>query len=522
MSLTVTKPDGTALGTLAFAAARGTPSAHSTILVKNTGGTPEAGHFIVMYAESTPGSGDYVSGGTPVVDEVIGRAQITAIDSSGTPGQQTISAVQPMGNGVVAILPTILPGNSLTIDIWIAQGSSSASGGTVNIELEVAGATLSFAVPGPFGLIAQGVDSGKNQAKSFLISGRKVTATGTPDNNVQIAAGVWLLSGVEYTDGAETIPLSQNDSAAAALTTGKSYYATVTQGATLLPTITKGLQGTAPLVPTPPAGELFLALVKVNYNATATVINPGDVTLSTLTYGRYLAIAPGSGLTLDVHPGEALVAGFHTIGSTVVTLALVASSTNRIWLEFSGNLTVTQTAALPSAGALLLWTAVTDGTHVTALTDLRLFLNTTIGGVGLHASTHAVGGADVLTPAAIGAAEIDSPDFTGIPEAATAAPGTATIQLATTAFVAAAVATVVNLLWQPVVDFAGDGVSQPAALSPYPTTQENLFVFVGTAAGGLTLQRQGAGKNYTYDLVGNIAHTPILVAPAVAQYRYQA
>lgn len=67
-------------------------------------------------------------------------------------------------------------------------------------------------------------------------------------------------------------------------------------------------------------------------------------------------------------------------------------------------------------------------------------------GLAAHKSTHATGGTDALTAADIGAAGLASPAFTGVPTSPTAAVGTATTQVATTAFVIGQAATATPLV----------------------------------------------------------------------------
>lgn len=55
----------------------------------------------------------------------------------------------------------------------------------------------------------------------------------------------------------------------------------------------------------------------------------------------------------------------------------------------------------------------------------------------------------LFTPPTSGGIGLDSPEFTGTPKAPTAAPGTATTQIATTAFVAAAVDAAVAAILTP-------------------------------------------------------------------------
>jgi hypothetical protein len=495
MSLTITKPDLSALGALAFTAQRGVPATKIPVAIKNTGIVAVSGTFVTLYAEKTPGSGDYDTSGHPVLDERMGRFQITGVDSTVTAGQfALLGQVQPLGHLAVGVLPTILPGDILFADLWLEQASSSAGGGSVNIKIEVAGESPARPVPAGLTMAARGIDSGLNQSKSFMLTGRGVSATGTPDALVHAAVGSWLLNGVEYADASiEDLTLNQNDGAAAALTTGQSYIALITQGAATVPTITKGLKGTTPVAPSAPAGEILLAVVDVKYGASGSIIAPGDITQAALTYGRYLVVAHATGLAADVYAGEALTNSFQQSNPLMKTVVLVASATNRIWLQYDGSLVVTQTTLQPTAGAILLATCVTDPSNVTSTTDNRIFIGAA-GALTPHAATHATGGSDPVSPASIGAAPLASPAFTGNPTAPTQTALDNSTKLATTAYVdAAAAALVLSGLPTPQapVFFTGTGSTDPGALSPVPHAGYYPRVYKG----GIK-QREGGGLDY--------------------------
>jgi hypothetical protein len=265
--LVLSKPDDSALTGITFTIERGVPSATQAVKIKNTGASPVEGAFMVMYAESAPGSGVYVTSGQPVVDEQMGRFEITGQDSTATPGQEIVlNLVQTMGHLAVAELPKILAGDWILADIWLEQNTFSSSGGSVNLKFEVAEDTGAIPIADGISDISSGILTGLKQAESFVISGRAVTATGTPDTDVHTAAGSWLLSGVVSSTGsAQATTFNQNDGAASALTTGQKYIAALTQSATAAPTVTKGLRATSPTKPTPPTGELLLAWITVNY-----------------------------------------------------------------------------------------------------------------------------------------------------------------------------------------------------------------------------------------------------------------
>lgn len=499
--LSITNPTGGALTSLAITAERGTPSSKIPIAIKNLGATTINAAIVAMLAETVSGGGNYETSGAPVVDERQGRFQVTGVDSSGTAGQTvSVTAAQPMGYLANPELPPILPGNIIYADVWIDQPGVSAAGGAIRIKITVANDGSARAVPLGLTESARGVLSGVNSSESVLISGRVVTASGTPDALVHYTAGSWLFNGVEGTDGSGgTLTLNQNDGAAAALVAGEAYIAAISQGASATPTTTKGLKDVAgsALAPSVPLGEQLLGIVKVSYHAGASVISPGDITLSDLTYGRLLVTYPATGLTATVHVGRSLANNFLQHRDVKGDVALTNTATNRIWMEYLGGVTVTTTAAQPSAGALLLRTLTTSGGNVTGDVDERIYVGAA-GVLSNHATTHATAGTDPLSPGSIGAAtvadlalkaDITDPVFLGDPQAPTPSAGDDSVSIATTAYVQGEIALVFTEHFDL---FTGDGVSQPPAMSPVPAVNSVPDVYKN----GL-IQLEGGGLDYT-------------------------
>ena len=376
MSILLTKPDDSPLDGITLTAERGVPSAHVQVKILNDGSDPVTGGFIVAYAETSPGSGVYSSSGQPVMDELQLRFQITDQDSTVTPGQEfTPGQIQPMGHLAVADLPDILPGDWFVADLWVEQSGSSAGGSAINIKIEFANDVTAF--PLPRGNSARGVESGIGKSKSFWIENRFVTPTGSPDDQIHVSGGRWLIAGVQVNDDSTTrdLTLDQTDSASATLASGESYIACISQSASsLVPTVTKGTKAMSPTRPSPPSGELVLAWITVSYQAGGTSVIAGADIDRDLTFGRYRVTAPASGLTAIVHAGNAIIGDFAQIRTVRGAVSLVASASNRIWLEDSGIITVTQDDTPPSAGALCLAIAITNATDITTLTDTRPFL----------------------------------------------------------------------------------------------------------------------------------------------------
>ncbi len=562
MSLTLTKPDDTELTGIALTIERGVPSEHVALKIKNTGTQNVSGAFLALYAEVSVGSGEYRTEGHPAVDERMGRFQITGQNSTATPGQQIVLGVeQPMGHLALALLPTVLPGDWILADFWLSQAGASAGGGDVNVKIEVANDVIAYPLPFGVSQVGHGIDTGRKQARSFLVDGRATSPTGTPDDKVHVSGGTWLLSDEEYADGSiEDVTLNQNDGAAAALTSGKSYIAALTQGIGNAPTTTKGLMGTSPARPTPPSGELILAWVTVAYQSGGTsIISSGNISAD-VTYGRYLVVAPASGLSVTVHAGEAVIADFRQVRSGKGTVVLTASATNRIWLEWSGALTVSQSDAPPSAGAVKLANAVTDGSHVTSLTDERTYINPL--GTGVLEVKELDGSPDVtgvvtlkvpngsLTDHGSGVVEIAFP--AGKADASTGLTASEGVKRSSGTDLSTAAALELDvdgltadttpdleadevatfdasagshkkallkklLPFDHKTDFAGDSVNQPATLSPVPHPRCIPVVFIDDL-----YARSGGGLQYTDDGAGNIVFTPVLATGHRASIRWWA
>lgn len=529
MTIAITQPNGDPLDITTLTPQRGVDSAHYQIAITNTGVADVTEDSFFMLAEVVASSGDYESIGHPAVDERWGRFQVTGFDSSGTAGQEVMeTGIQTLGHLAWAKLPTIKPGNSIFADVWLAQPSASAGGGAVNLKFGVA--RLGPAIPVEEGvtMVGRGIDSGVNQPKSFIVSGRVMTATGTPDDQVHVALGTYVYQGTEVVDGsAHAITLNQTDSLSSTLATGESYYAAISQGLSTTPTTTKGAKSAStPDKPSLPLGEALIGFVLVAYGGSGSVIASGDLSDTDITYGRYAVTYPASGLSATVHAGEALTANFHQIRGQKSDFVLTGAATNILWLEATGIITKDAvTTDPPSAGALKLATLVTDGSHVTSFTDNRTYIGQA-GTLSLHATTHATGGSDPVSPASIGAAstadlalKADALDavLTGNPQAPTASPLDNSTTIATTAYVDLAVTA--SLAFQPAILFSGDGSSQPSVISDKPTV-DNLFVYVN---GLLMIHDPGdsGAQDYNYDdTTGQVTHTPVLAVGKIAQYRY--
>jgi hypothetical protein len=235
------------------------------------------------------------------------------------------------------------------------------------VELEPAEALPSGLWEAAGGGIRLGIGDG---AVSRILMGSAPLAAGTPDDTIAVPDLIWGLGGKPFVRLETVETLDDTDGAAATLAAGEAYYALLSLGADLL-TITKGAKAVEPLdatdMPATPAGEIAYARILRGFDG---LINDPDILLLTSTWGFQLR---SSGLSVFAGSGEAIVGARYVRTMTESQTAAPASSTSRIWLLPTGTMTATADGSRPDDRALLLGEAVSDGSAVTLLTDLREF-----------------------------------------------------------------------------------------------------------------------------------------------------
>lgn len=207
---------------------------------------------------------------------------------------------------------------------------------------------------------------------SFLVRGFELSASGSPDSNIQVADGDAIVGGEPVTILAGAVATTAVDGNGDTLASGEAYPITLTLGPAGFGQ-TKGAKATAPLSSTAwlpvPAGELLLGKVARPES--------GGITADDITQGQEFGLfaMTGTGLTRTLGAGAAL-ADDHFVTyqrPTSITWPPSAAAA-RVWLVGpSGALVVTPTAAPPAPRSLALWGAVTGSSDVTTLTDLRTY-----------------------------------------------------------------------------------------------------------------------------------------------------
>jgi hypothetical protein len=201
----------------------------------------------------------------------------------------------------------------------------------------------------------------------------------------------------------------------------------------------------APTAPTPAPGDNSTAI------ATTAYVTAGFLSSAALTGYAPLASPAFTGVPTAPTPTPGTNTG-QLATTAFVTAAVVASTTGVASFNTRTGAVVLNSTDITTAGGAALASPAFTGTPTaptatagTATTQIATtaFVTAAIGAAGGVTTFNGRSGAITLITAditAAGGAALASPVFTGSPAAPTAAPGTSTTQIATTAFVAAAVA----------------------------------------------------------------------------------
>ena len=358
--------------------AAGADSTVLTLHLRNTGESPVLNARLVIQVEDRATAGLYVSSGWPPVDETWARARVVGFNADGDP-TWSIESTDWRALGAFRFLPLgdIPAGCDVYVELKMRPPSTAAE---LDWRWSLGVTDSEYSAPAPPSLTAvdQGIVHGVGDCgASGIIRGCAVTVTSpAEDDEVHVAAGVYLYAGRIYGRIASDHALNQQDVASAALTTGQSYYAALTLSGSGV-TVTKGTKATSPTKPTLPAGN-FLTYVKVRYQAGGTSEILSSDLEGTLLYDRYLCVA-GSGLQVKIHPGRALGGSTVRFSSSEQLVSVVASDTSYLWQLASGLWEPTLDETQPESTATGPWWEVTtDGSGVTAIVDRRTYAGRTV------------------------------------------------------------------------------------------------------------------------------------------------
>lgn len=337
-------------------------------------GQTRANVRLALLVEHPSSAGTYVATGFPPVDELWGKIRIVGYDNGGDPAWSIANTdYQSIGAYSGLELGDIPTDCAVYLEL-LQHPPSSASATTWRWALGHDADAYAAALPLALGLLDRGIVHGVGDyGHSGLVRGATVTPTGTPDDEVHVAASQVVYQGLLYGTVATAITLNQNDSAAAALTAGQSYYAAITFNASGWHA-TKGIKGTSPVKPTPPAGEVMAPSpwVLVQYDAGGGAIDAADITGEGLC-DRFWCEA-GSGLQAEIHQGRAVGGGTYRYSSSKQLVTLAASDTFYLYQLASGLWEYALTETPPETTATGPWWEVdTDGSGVTAVRDRRQY-----------------------------------------------------------------------------------------------------------------------------------------------------
>jgi hypothetical protein len=357
---------------------KGADSDPLIVRLRNTGLQPAENIVYMQQTEDPEMAERWLASGVAPQDELWGRVEIIGFDNAEDPTWSIAStAPTTLGASSVLLIPLIPPGCDVSLRRKLHVPASAS-----NVAWRIADTWFvnetARPLPVPLSRLDRGIATfAGDYAHRGVLHGCRVTASGSPDDEVHCAAGLFQVAGAPKGKITTDHTLNQNDGAAAALAAGQSYIAIVTLGAAG-ETVRKGTKATSPAPPTVPADEDPIASVSVTYQVGGTsVIEEADIT-DLIVYERYYAEA-GVGLQAVVHAGEALANDSWRWSARKVTAVLVDDDDNYIWLTGAGGLAVNQDLAdPPDTAALPIWRFTTASGVITEIEDLRRYLGKSV------------------------------------------------------------------------------------------------------------------------------------------------
>lgn len=368
--------DVTAATSIAFTPVAGVASAATTVHVWLDKGTAGGEAHDVKGWPEVQVAGVWVTTGHPALDE--GWFQAALVGGTGPVAEsrfvagtgnayRTVKASKPFDIGD-------LYGNCARYVSVRATAPLDAAAGSFNWRFRITSDVVSVSTDPnlPCGVVRGLGDTSRWE----WIVAPVITATGTPDANVHGAFHSTNWFGVfRQRCVADSIALNQNDSSSSALTTGQAYKALIyrTSDHSTALSVVKGTRAASAsaVIPALPAGGLPVAVVHVAYSATTSVITNGNIT--NIATSGWATVTAGTGLNAILSAFALQVPGSFIRLTQSQTIALTASSTNRIWVNSDATTSVvTADGNPPYLGSEQVASVTTDGSGVTAIDQSML------------------------------------------------------------------------------------------------------------------------------------------------------
>jgi hypothetical protein len=348
----------------------GTPTAETEYRLfnnKDAAGADTATNRWLEVLERQPGETPFLGSSRELTDRHWMRVRILG----GLGGLNLAQGAEfNVGAGVSFPLPDLANGQGVRLGISV-DATADAQTAQTEVTFRVA---KRQALPVPAGLsdsagdgVAVGLFDGR---VTGLVSGGLVEEDpGGAGDDVMVRAYEHIGAGIYRVTLDELHQLDGDDGSAVALASGEEYFALVYIDVDGDVQILKSDKGSSPLDPSEepavPADGTALAMVTRQFDA---IIDDADIDDRR---DFWAAGFESAALTATIGPTRGLVDDARTRTSTPENASLTASETNRIYRVRDGSLAVDIAGTRPEPRALDLWEAVTDGSGVTALTDLR-------------------------------------------------------------------------------------------------------------------------------------------------------